>query len=139
MTESFLASRRTGWVRLSERSEICLARGRILCVGVAAVLPGEVDTKPVTKAGLVWDRKHEVGSQMPSELQAVSAIPFVLQSSAADHQVAFALSLPFAPSLPKDAAVPLQHSQVSLPTAPSLCWHELCLSVCTSFGKGGGH
>lgn len=96
MTESFLTSRRMGWLRLSERPEICLVRGCILCVGVTAVLPGEADTKPVTNAGLVWNTKHEVGSQMPSELQAVSAVPFVLQSSAADHQVAFALSLPFA-------------------------------------------
>lgn len=53
-TESFLASRRMVHVRLSERSEVCLARGCILSVGVTDVLPDEADTKPVPSQKQPW-------------------------------------------------------------------------------------
>lgn len=126
--QSFLNSRRVGWGRLSERSEISHAQGWILSVGVTGVLPGEAGTKPVTSQKLAWFGTGNMRLALRCHLSfRLSAILIVLQSSAADHRVAFVLSLPFAPSFPKDRAVPLWYS-IFFPTAPSLSLSALPLA-----------
>lgn len=83
------------------------------------MLPGEAGTKPVTSQKLAWFGMGNMRLALRCHLSfRLSAILIVLQSSAADHQVAFVLSLPFAPSFPKDRAVPLWYSQFPSPQHP---------------------